>query len=110
MPKAESPFVGNWHIVSMTEWDEDYLNEEVQAFVDFDALGDGEFQFGPVSGGIDYRVSRRDGKPTIEFSCEGNDGTENRSGRGWAVAEGDELQGMMFIHCGDDSGFVARRA
>jgi hypothetical protein len=45
-PKAESPFLGRWHIVSMSTWDEDYFNEEVQAFIEFkeDTLGD--FQFG----------------------------------------------------------------
>ncbi len=32
--KHESPFTGLWHIVSMSGWDEDYFNEEVQAFSD----------------------------------------------------------------------------
>ena len=27
--KQESLFTGLWHIVSMSEWDEDYFNEEV---------------------------------------------------------------------------------
>ena len=35
--KQESPFTGLWHIVSMTTWDEDYFNEEVQAFIEFEA-------------------------------------------------------------------------
>jgi hypothetical protein len=26
--KQKSPFEGQWHIVSMTTWDEDYFNEE----------------------------------------------------------------------------------
>ena len=30
-------------------------------------------------------------------------------GRGWAKSKGDELHGMIFIHLGDESGFVARR-
>jgi hypothetical protein len=34
--KQESPFVGLWHIVSMDTWDEDYFNEEVQAFIEFE--------------------------------------------------------------------------
>jgi hypothetical protein len=32
------------------------------------------------------------------------------SGRGWAMLKGDELHGMIFIHSGDDSEFVADRA
>jgi hypothetical protein len=37
--KPRSPFLGRWHIVSMSMWDEDYLNEEVQAFIEFDDKG-----------------------------------------------------------------------
>jgi len=37
MPKPKSPFKGRWQIVSMTEWDEDYFNEEVEAFIEFGA-------------------------------------------------------------------------
>ena len=65
-PKPVSPFHGRWHIVSMTEWDEDYLNEEVQAFIEFDDKGDGSFQFGYVQGTMDCRETTRDGKPCIE--------------------------------------------
>lgn len=40
MPKkgiAKSPFTGFWRIVSMSAWDEDYLHEEVQAYIEFEA-------------------------------------------------------------------------
>ncbi len=57
--KSKSPFVGRWHIVSMCEWDENYLNEEVQAFIDFDDKGGGSFQFGYVQGQIDQRECLR---------------------------------------------------
>jgi hypothetical protein len=30
-------------------------------------------------------------------------------GRGWAVIKDDELQGMIFFHGGDNSGFVAKK-
>ena len=29
------PFTGLCHFVSMDTWDEDYFNEEVQAFIEF---------------------------------------------------------------------------
>jgi hypothetical protein len=48
--KEESPFMGLWHIVSMDMWDEHYLNEEVQAFIEFEANATGNFQFGYVQG------------------------------------------------------------
>ncbi|MGA2705866.1 MAG: hypothetical protein ABSH35_32885 [Isosphaeraceae bacterium] len=48
-----SPFLGRWHIVSMTEWDEDYIHEEVPAFIVFGEHQQGSFQFAYVRGEID---------------------------------------------------------
>lgn len=31
------------------------------------------------------------------------------SGRGWMVVTGDQAEGQIFIHLGDDSGFTAVR-
>lgn len=110
--KRKNPFSGTWHIVSMSTWDDDYLNEEVQAFIEFAANRGGSFQFGYVQGEIDYCVTSRDGNPTVEFSWDGGDGADGTqlSGRGWATLDGDQLRGMFFIHQGDDSDFVAQRA
>ncbi len=33
--KPKSPIEGRWNIVSMTEWDGEFLHEEVQAFIEF---------------------------------------------------------------------------
>ena len=107
--KPDSPFVGRWHIVSMTEWDEDYFNEEVQAFIEFAPDGVGEFQFGYVRGEMDCRLTTRDGEPAVEWTWDGQDEMDPAQGRGWAVLKGDELHGMIFFHQGDDSGFVAKR-
>jgi hypothetical protein len=108
-PKPKSPFIGRWQIVSMTSWDEDYINEEVPAFFEFDVHQQGNFQFAYVRGAIDYRETTRDGEPAVEWSWEGNDDQDAMSGRGWAVLIDEELHGMIFIHAGDDSGFVAER-
>jgi hypothetical protein len=35
--KRKSPFAGQWPIVCMTPWDEDSVNDEVQAFIEFEA-------------------------------------------------------------------------
>jgi hypothetical protein len=111
-PKPKSPFLGRWRIVSMSTWDQVYLDEEVQAFIEFDGKGGGSFQFGYVQGQIDSRTTSRDGKPSVEFSWEGGDGADGTplTGRGWAILQENELQGMIFIHLGDDSDFVAERA
>lgn len=47
-PKPKSPFQGRWHIVSMSNWDEEYFNAEVQAYFEFEPNQRGEFQFGYV--------------------------------------------------------------
>jgi hypothetical protein len=111
-PKPESPFHGRWRIVSMSGWDEEYLDEEVEAFIEFDDKGGGTFQFGYIQGQIDCRTTSREGKPAVEFSWEGGDGADGTplTGRGWAILRGDELSGLFCIHEGDDSGFEATRA
>jgi hypothetical protein len=107
--KQESPFEGLWHIVSMSEWDEDYFNEDVQAFVEFEADGTGHFQFGYVQGYMDWRPGTRDGQPAVEWTWEGMDEMDPCTGRGWAKLEGGELHGLIAIHLGDDSEFVAKK-
>ena len=109
--KSKPSIPGQWQIVSMTEWDEDSFNEEVEAYIEFGKNELGSFQFGYVQGEIDYELTERDGKPAVEFSWDGGDGADGTpmTGRGWAALEGEELKGMICIHLGDKSGFVARK-
>lgn len=95
----------------MSAWEDEYLDEEVEAYIEFNAKGGGDFQFGYIQGQIDYRTRTRDGKPAVEFSWEGGDGADGTAltGRGWAILDGDELHGEFCIHQGDDSEFVAKR-
>jgi hypothetical protein len=46
-------FTGTWHIYEMSNWDDEYFNMEVQAYIEIDEQGNGEFQFGLVHGYID---------------------------------------------------------
>jgi hypothetical protein len=109
--KQTNPFTGRWRIGSVSDWEDEYLDEEVQAFIEFDTNGSGSFQFGYLQGQIDYRTSNREGKPAVEFSWEGGDGADGTqlTERGWAILEDDELHGVIFIHFGDDSEFVAKK-
>ena len=109
-PKPPSPFEGRWHIVSMSMWDEDFINAEEQGYVEFKADRQGEFHFGYVHGVMDCRETTRDGQPAVEWSWEGNDEMDEASGRGWAVLKDGRLHGMIYFHEGDDSDFVAERA
>jgi hypothetical protein len=109
MAKSKSPFTGRWRIVSMSVWDEDYINEEEEGFFEFDDKGSGEFHFGYVQGSMDCRLTTRDGEPAVEWTWDGNDEMDAAQGRGWAIVKGDELHGMIFFHGGDDSEFVAKK-
>jgi hypothetical protein len=110
-PEPKSPFTGRWRIVSMSAWEDEYLDEEVQAFFEFEETGRGSFQFGYIQGLMDCRTTSRGGEPAVEFSWEGGDGADGTplTGRGRAILRGDELSGLFCIHEGDESEFVARK-
>lgn len=107
--KAESPFTGRWRIASMSAWENDYLDEEEPAYIEFKAAGRGEFHFGYVHGVMDCRLTTRDGRPAVEWTWDGNDEMDPAQGRGWALMKDGELHGMIFFHQGDESEFVASR-
>ncbi len=111
-PKPPGPITGRWRIVSMSAWEDDHLDEEVQAFIEFEEKGGGSFQFGYVQGLIDWRLTTREGEPAVEWSWEGGDGADGTplTGRGWAVLKDGGLHGEFFIHGGDQSELVAQRA
>lgn len=93
----------------MELWEPNDLDEIAQAHLSLGKNGLGELAFLCVSADVDYRVVKRDGRPAIEFSFQGEDELDPVSGRGWAVLDADELRGRLFFHRGDDSAFVAKR-
>jgi hypothetical protein len=96
----------------MSAWEDDYLDEEVEAYIEFEEKGGGSFQFGYVQDVIDWRLTTRGEEPGVEWSWEGGDGADGTplTGRGWAVLQYEELHGEFFIHQGDESELVAKRA
>ena len=107
--KPPSPFTGRWRIVSMSAWEQDFVDEEEEGYIEFDEKDGGEFHFGYVHGSMDCRLTTRDGEPAVEWTWDGNDEMDAAQGRGWAVLKGDELHGLIVFHQGDESGFVAQR-
>lgn len=110
MKKAENAVPDRWRFTGMEVWDADYFDMEVPAYVTIRNDLTGEFQFGLVQGDLDARVSVTDGVARVEFSWSGFDENDPMSGRGWMEVTGDQAQGRIFIHQGDDSGFTATRA
>jgi hypothetical protein len=100
--------LGSWRIVEMDLWDLEAIDLLGPALIEFGSEGTGRFRFIAVQGSMDRRVGRRDGRPCVEFTWEGDDDGEPASGRGWAVLEDDRsLRGHIDFHLGDDSGFRA---
>jgi len=107
---APSVVAGRWRIVSMSAWDDEFIDEEEEGYFEFDQQGNGQFHFGYVHGDMDCRLTTRDGEPAVEWTWNGNDEMDPAQGRGWAVVNSDELHGMIFFHGGDDSEFVAKKS
>jgi hypothetical protein len=105
--KKGSGLIGKWRITWMEMWKPDYVDDEVEGFFKFDSDETGKFQFYCVKGVIDYREVMREGKPPVEFSWDGHDGEVLASGRGWAIIDGDSMEGRVFIHLNLDSAFMA---
>lgn len=93
----------------MEMWEPEDLELLVPAHITLEREGLGYLEFIAISADVDYRTVERDGKDAIEFSWEGEEESDRCSGRGWAILERIELRGMLYIHRGDESEFVARR-
>jgi hypothetical protein len=106
---AKQPFLGWWRIVATELWASDDLDLAGQAHLTLERNGLGQMALLAIEAELDYRTCGRDGNPAVEFTFAGSDEGDRISGRGWAILEGDELRGRIFIHHGDDSGFTARR-
>jgi hypothetical protein len=101
--------LGTWRIVETDLWDVHDLDVIDPAHLTLQPKGHGKLGLLSIEGDLDYRVVQRDGLPAIEFSFEGSDEGDQISGRGWAILDGEQLRGHLFIHHGDDSGFTAAR-
>jgi hypothetical protein len=104
-----SPYIGTWRIIEMEQWDQDYIDLVVPGYIAFREHNLGEFQFGTVHGEIDYRFEPYQETERLEFSWEGEDDMDPVSGRGWAIIQDGQLQGRLYCHEGDESGFVAEK-
>jgi hypothetical protein len=103
-------FAGMWHIFEMEMWDEDYFNMEVQAYIEINSKGNGEFQFGLVSGYIDGEIINDAEAEKLDFTWEGNDESDATSGSGWLkMKEKDIIEGKIKFHMGEISKFSAKR-
>ena len=107
-PSFARAFAGRWRITEMDQWDEiDLLGS---AHITLSGKDGGELVFIAVEADLDVRYGSRHGAACAEFSWQGFDDGNPASGRGWAaLGTAGRLVGHIFIHKGDNSGFVAER-
>jgi hypothetical protein len=109
-PAFAAAFNGRWRIVEMDMFGDADLDLDGPAHITFAAAGDGEMAFCAVRGALDVRYGARDGSACAEFTWQVFDEGDEVCGRGWAArGTAGRLVGHIFIHNGDDSGFVAER-
>lgn len=107
--KAAFAFVGRWCITEMEAWDADYFDMEAPAHITIDKNLTGDLQFGLMTGTLDGRVETLNGQSRFEFSWSGFDENDQADGRGWLQVDGDQAEGRIFMHLGDDSQLKAMR-
>jgi hypothetical protein len=86
-----SVFTGRRRIVSMSSWDQEFIDEEEEGYFEFDQENNGQFHFGDVRGQMDCRLTTRDGEPAVEWTWDGNDVMD------LAVVKGNELHGRVAL-------------
>lgn len=110
MKKMEKAVIGNWRITGMDVLDADYVDMEVPAYITIRKDLTGEFQFGLMQAQLDGKIESANASSRLAFSWSGFDENDPVNGRGWLTATGDQAEGRIFIHLGDESGFKAERA
>ncbi len=109
-PESNHSLIGMWHIYEMEQWDEDYFNMEIQAYIEITPENMGDFQFGLVSGSLDGYLEDINSKERFAFTWDGNNEMDEANGSGWLkLSNKDQANGLIKFHGGDRSTFKARR-
>ncbi|MEK6921717.1 MAG: hypothetical protein AABX82_07555 [Nanoarchaeota archaeon] len=104
-------FIGTWRITKMSEWDNDYVNEEVKAFIKIDKSCQGEFHFGYVQCSTSGDFKKNGTDLVYDFTFEGSDECDPTNGDGWMKINQDgTAEGEIRFHMGDCSKFWTKRA
>ena len=105
---SDDKFQGRWKITEMDAWDLKYIDLVEPGYIQFDARMSGALHFGCIYANISYALNS--GNKKAVFSFQGDDEGHSISGRGWVTIKKDGLHGHIFIHQGDESGFIAKLA
>ena len=68
-----------------------------------------DFSLARFKGKMDCRIEGIGSGLLLGFTRDGSDECDPASGRGWAKVNGKQMEGYIFFHFGDDSGFTAKK-
>ncbi len=103
-------FTGNWKIIEMELWGQDYVDMVEPGRVNFEGHEDGRIVFGAVNVELDCRYKSVHNKAFVEFSFQGVNDLEPVCGRGHAqLKSATMLEGQLYFHYGDESWFIAKK-
>ena len=104
-------YLGKWFIKEMDMWDTNYINMEIEGYIEFYNECSGTFQFGLVKGDIIYKIQRVKNKEVLKFKFIGVDELDSASGNGWLEIINNRMiiEGEFNFNNGDISGFRAER-
>lgn len=100
---------GRWQIVSSPDFDNSYLQMEVDPYVDLKQSGDhvsGSYHAGLQQGDIDGRL---EGADLVVFSFEGMDELDAVHGQGEMQLEGAQARFVLEYYQGDTFSFLCER-
>lgn len=101
-------FLNKWLIKEMDMWDSDYINMEVDGYIEIYNECNGNFQFGLVKGDIIYKINKVNNKEILKFKFTAVDECDPVTGTGWMeIVENGVAEGEFSFDNGDISGFVA---
>jgi len=93
----------------MSLWDKDFIDLIEPGCIEFKNDGLGSFNFGAVFTDIDYRITELRRNQLVEFSFIGEDEGDPICGRVKLELQDKQLQGKVFIHCGDEPELIAEQ-
>jgi hypothetical protein len=101
--------LGRWRIVEMPYFADGMMDCCGPAEISFDAQDFGDMQFCALAAGLEVRAHRGADHIDLDWTWQGDDDGTEVCGRGQATVRGDRMEGIIFIHHGDEMSFVAKR-
>lgn len=110
MKKSLGSISGHWRIIWMEEWDQEYVNLVEPGYIRMDSQGNGEFQFGVVTGYFYTNPEKTHFDSTWEGSQECDEAQGEINGTIDEEGKEGELCGTISFWEGDASEYRAIRS